>query len=149
MPFNDQPLIRCLTHIHFGTSSKLPVEHQIETYATFLRDIARRDEVHLRPCADFPCHIMMLTLNPIQRERCLDLADRAGLNVNAITKRVVELSLAVTTPPAVGSTADTITLEHEAGIRSIEWLTFDPEQRIDALVHANALARRLIGTPDH
>jgi hypothetical protein len=40
----------------------------------------------------------------------------------------------------------TITPEDEVAIRAIEWLTFDPDQRIDALIHANALARKFVGT---
>jgi nuclear pore complex protein Nup107 len=90
----------------------------------------------------------------MQRERCLELADRAGLNVNAITKRVVEL---VRASPGLASAAQlcelpladksgAITAEEEVSIRAIEWLTFDPDQRIDALIHTNALARKFVGT---
>jgi hypothetical protein len=92
----------------------------------------------------------------LQRERCLELADRAGLNVNAVTKRVVELmratpGLALEAASGLGESpltakSRTITPEDEVAIRAIEWLTFDPDQRIDALIHANALARKFIGT---
>ncbi|ELR16189.1 nucleoporin, putative [Acanthamoeba castellanii str. Neff] len=113
-------------------TAKLPAEDQVEIYANFLRDITQREE----------------------RERCLELADRAGLNVNAVTKRVVELmraspGLALEAASGLGESpltakSRTITPEDEVAIRAIEWLTFDPDQRIDALIHANALARKFI-----
>lgn len=87
----------------------------------------------------------------LKRERCLDLADRAGLNVNAITKRVVELLTSSSTSTSAStsevglSVQGMTTLEDDAAIRAIEWLTFDPDQLIDALINANALARKFIG----
>lgn len=138
-----------MTSLFHLSRAKLPKGIQVETYASFLRDITQRQEV-FPPLLRLPDHGRPTDSDGPKRERCLELAHRAGLNVNAITKRVVELIQAfpeeaepeLPMPPHNYG----ITPEDEAAIRAIDWLTFDPEQRIDALIHANALARQFIRT---
>jgi nuclear pore complex protein Nup107 len=117
-------------------TSKLGVGEQVATYSAFLQRIDQRHE----------------------RERCLELAERAGLDVNRITKHVVEL-IRLTSPdeaevqegalPQPGRAgllqpSQALTSDEENKIRAIEWLTFDPEQRAEAFFQSNALARKFI-----
>jgi nuclear pore complex protein Nup107 len=42
-------------------------------------------------------------------------------------------------------TDDTISSDDEFKIKAIEWLCFDPSQRLDAIIQANGLLREFIG----
>lgn len=77
---------------------------------------------------------------------CLELAEEAGLDVPLITKTVVEnvrkKQLALNELPDKDSKLQpTLTPEDEQKINSLNWLMFDPLQRTEALIQANALMR--------
>ncbi|KAL6070967.1 Nuclear pore complex protein [Balamuthia mandrillaris] len=119
-------------HIALYTSLLPSVDQQVETYAHFLAGLSSAPE------------------NRAQRERYLALAESAGLNTNQITKRVVHIiqtsSLEEEEKEEISSAsaANQITAEDENKIRAIEWLTFDPQQRAEALIQSNSLARKFL-----
>uniref|UniRef100_A0A8K9UVF6 Nuclear pore complex protein n=1 Tax=Oncorhynchus mykiss TaxID=8022 RepID=A0A8K9UVF6_ONCMY len=89
-----------------------------------------------------------------QRQRCLELAREAGLDVAAVTKMVVENIRERDTEefahhdltPAL----DTVTsAEDQRKIDVIDWLVFDPAQRAEALKQSNAIMRKFLACKKH
>ena len=101
-------------------TAHLPRSIQVPTYASFLEGVHETDE----------------------RKACLDLAEEAGLDVLAITSRVVA-NIHAQDESTILPSAET-DKEDEIKVRALEWLTFYPVQRTEALLRANALARRLL-----
>lgn len=109
----------------------LPADIQIETYAYFLEDIVDMKE----------------------RQKCLELASSAGLDVPLITKTVVECirgkeDFAIDRGMSSALEAATAT-EDRKKIEAIEWLVFEPSQRNEALKQSNAIMRCFIATRKH
>lgn len=106
----------------------LPPEQQVEAYASFLEGIRDRSA----------------------RVRCLDLASDAGLDTCTITKALVENVLAKSAArfditAGASSAKDFTTSENDlVCIDALEWLTFDPLQRVEAIVKANCVMRAFI-----
>ncbi|KAF8770653.1 Nuclear pore complex protein Nup107 like protein [Argiope bruennichi] len=101
--------------------STLPKEQQIIWYAKFLEGITDNDE----------------------RQKCLQYAEEAGLDVPQITKTVVKNIRekdAVKIEPTTDLSAVT-TQEDLQKIHAIDWLIFNPTQRAEAMKQANALMR--------
>lgn len=112
-------------------TATLPPEIQTETYAYFLEDI----------------------IDMKQRQKCLELASSAGLDVPLITKTVVEsirgkddFKVDRDTSPALEAATSN---EDRKKIEAIEWLVFDPSQRSEALKQSNAIMRCFIATRKH
>lgn len=108
-------------------TAKVPKDHQIDLYSKFLEEISGSE----------------------LRRRCLELAEAAGLDVPLITKLVVE-NIRTARPDTFVTDADlqleAVTSEgDEVKIEAIEWLTFDPKQRSEALQQANAVMRGFLG----
>ncbi|XP_054721117.1 nuclear pore complex protein Nup107-like [Uloborus diversus] len=105
-------------------TSTLPKEQQIIWYAKFLEGIK----------------------NNVERQRCLQYADEAGLDIPQITKRVVK-NVREKEPEKSESHTDLsaiTTKDDEEKIQAIDWLIFDPTQRAEAVKQANALMRLFI-----
>ncbi|CAH3035204.1 unnamed protein product [Porites lobata] len=112
-------------------TATLPPEIQTQTYAYFLEDI----------------------VDMKQRQKCLDLARNAGLDVPLITKTVVEnirgkedFKIDRDISPALEAATSN---EDRKKIEAIEWLVFDPSQRSEALKQSNAIMRCFIATRKH
>jgi len=106
--------------------SKLPQPLQVEWYAKFLEGITETSA----------------------RYESLSLAQEAGLDVAAITKRVVENIRTYNRPEFTIDTElpiDTaISVEDQQKIDAIEWLVFNPSQRSEAIRQANAVMRTFL-----
>ncbi|XP_063228293.1 nuclear pore complex protein Nup107 [Bacillus rossius redtenbacheri] len=99
--------------------SALPPDLQVELYASFLRNV----------------------VDPEDRRLCLELADNAGLDVDVIAKTVVEnirRSEDDAGTPQLQAELTRLDLEK---ISALDWLTFYPEQRLEAMWQANAVIR--------
>jgi Nuclear pore protein 84 / 107 len=75
--------------------------------------------------------------------------ERAGLDIHAITKRITSLAVhapdGTALPTSSSSSLDQkVSAEDEQKIQAVEWLCFDPAQRVDALLQSNSLARVLL-----
>uniref|UniRef100_A0A6Q2ZMI6 Nuclear pore complex protein n=1 Tax=Esox lucius TaxID=8010 RepID=A0A6Q2ZMI6_ESOLU len=89
-----------------------------------------------------------------QRQRCLELAREAGLDVAAVTKMVVENIRERDTEefahhdltPALDAGTST---EDQRKIDVIDWLVFDPAQRAEALKQSNAIMRKFLACKKH
>lgn len=107
--------------------SSVPEGLQLELYSKFLEGIFGTEE----------------------RKHCLDLAEEAGLDVPLITKLVVENIRNANLPDSTSNAdhqLEAVTSEEDlVKIGAIEWLTFDPEQRSEALRQANAMMRVFLG----
>ncbi|GBM52473.1 Nuclear pore complex protein Nup107 [Araneus ventricosus] len=102
-------------------ASTLPKEQQIIWYAKFLEGVTDNNE----------------------RQKCLQYAEEAGLDVPQITKTVVKNIRekdAVKIEPTTDLSAVT-TQEDLQKIHAIDWLIFNPTQRAEAMKQANALMR--------
>ncbi|XP_071501172.1 nuclear pore complex protein Nup107-like [Diadema antillarum] len=111
--------------------AQLPPDLQVTWYAKFLEGVTDRD----------------------QRQYCLQLAEDAGLDVAAITKRVVEtLRFKEEEQPDVADSAayDSATSQEDRRkIEAIDWLVFDPSQRAEAVKQSNAIIRAFLATKKH
>lgn len=99
--------------------SQLPQEDQIYYYAAFLEEITDLDE----------------------RATCLEAAQEAGLNVDVITKTVVE-NIRQQPPSGEVVSLDVqpdVSPEDLVKINALDWLLFHPKQRTELLIQANAL----------
>ncbi|XP_030848911.1 nuclear pore complex protein Nup107-like isoform X1 [Strongylocentrotus purpuratus] len=113
--------------------SQLPADLQVVWYAKFLEGIHDKN----------------------QRQYCLQLAEDAGLDVAAITKKVVETlrfkedgepgSDIVRTAALEAATSQ----EDRRKIEAIDWLVFDPSQRAEAVKQSNAIIRTFLATTKH
>ncbi|XP_078455539.1 nuclear pore complex protein Nup107 isoform X1 [Lampetra fluviatilis] len=113
-------------------ASHLPPEVAVSLYATFLEDIT----------------------GTALRQHCLQLAERAGLDVAAVTKTIVENvrgqdSGDFAHHDCTALLDATTTPEDKKKIDAIEWLVFDPSQRIEALRQSNAIIRTFLATKKH
>ncbi|GAB1607838.1 nuclear pore complex protein Nup107-like [Argonauta hians] len=100
----------------------LPRTWQHTAYAQFLEGVEKKEDRHLY----------------------LELAKEAGLEVDIITKTVVENIRKRDEPvtkPRVDNINVTISKEDKQKIEAIDWLTFDPTQRLEAVKQANAVMR--------
>ncbi|RDD42741.1 Nuclear pore complex protein Nup107 [Trichoplax sp. H2] len=114
-------------------TAALPSQSQIAVYAKFLEGIHDKSE----------------------RQRCLLLGEQAGLNTDAITKAVVvsvhqfrrsDVSRNIDITKIIsGDISDT----DREKIDAIEWMIFNPSQRIEAIKHANAVMRYFIACRKH
>lgn len=108
--------------------SKLPPSAQVHWYAEFLEGINNKDE----------------------KQQYLDYAEDAGLDLAAITKRVVENIRSKShvdfsrIHEAHDAVDTTISEEDKLKIEAIDWLVFDVSQRAEALKQANAVMRTFI-----
>ncbi|XP_066920444.1 nuclear pore complex protein Nup107-like isoform X1 [Clytia hemisphaerica] len=99
----------------------LPSELQVEIYAKFLQGINDAE---------------------IKRN-ALDTADQFGLELKLITKRIVENI-------RTENFQDSANTEDEKRIiGAIDWLVFNPSQRIEAIKQANAIIRNFLGLKNH
>ncbi|XP_077992386.1 nuclear pore complex protein Nup107-like [Glandiceps talaboti] len=111
-------------------TATLPPAMQVTCYAKFLEGIHERDE----------------------RQRCLQLAEDAGLDIPTITKTVVEnirtrddgdIQFETELTPA---REEAVSEEDRHKIAAIDWLVFDPSQRAEALKQSNAVMRTFLAT---
>ncbi|ROT76853.1 hypothetical protein C7M84_004545 [Penaeus vannamei] len=103
-------------------TSVLPVWLQVEWYARFLHNIS--DDHH--------------------RRHALQLAATVGLDTRAITSTVVtNIRLSGSRDPENEVVSET-TGDDRVKISAIDWLLYDPKQRVEALRQANALLRTLL-----
>lgn len=117
-------------------TSKLPYSSQVEKYADFLRY----------------CHsgTSQIMASEKERESILQLAYRYGLDVLAITKRVVRNILgSYQTPETINSTNlhlfdDPVNKGDDEQIGALLWLTMEQEQSLEALIQVNSLFRRFL-----
>ncbi|KAG8439653.1 hypothetical protein GDO86_005724 [Hymenochirus boettgeri] len=112
--------------------SHLPQDLAISQYAAFLENITDSD----------------------QRQRCLELAKEAGLDVASITKTVVENTrkkdVGEFTHHSLAPALDSGTSEEDrAKINVIDWLVYDPAQRSEALKQSNAIMRTFLASKKH
>lgn len=112
--------------------AQLPPSLQVAYYAKFLEGISEQED----------------------QQRCLQLAEDAGLDVAAITKAVVENICTgsddvITELIARDSLEAVTTEEDQKKIDAITWLVFDPSQRSEALKQSNALIRTFLELKKH
>lgn len=100
-------------------TSTLPRDVQIINYAQFLENIIDYEE----------------------RKKCLNAAEDANLNVEAITKLVVENIRQKNTELLSNDLNGELTEADLEKISALDWLTFYPSQREEALWQTNALIR--------
>ncbi|XP_063963328.1 nuclear pore complex protein Nup107-like isoform X1 [Lytechinus pictus] len=113
--------------------AQLPPDLQVMWYAKFLEGIHAKD----------------------QRQYCLQLAEDAGLDVAAITKKVVETLRFKEDEEPGADIIRTAALEAATSqedrrkIEAIDWLVFDPSQRAEAVKQCNAIIRTFLATKKH
>ncbi|XP_012287801.1 nuclear pore complex protein Nup107 isoform X2 [Orussus abietinus] len=100
-------------------TTTLPLEDQVTNYASYLEQIKEYE----------------------QCQKCLSAAEEANLNVEAITKLVVENIRKKDTDLEPADLKGSITDSDLEKINALDWLTFYPTQREEALWQANALIR--------
>ena len=98
-------------------TAKLPSHLQIDAYAEFLEKIDSPDD----------------------REHYAELARKVGLDINSITKQVVERICERN--PDENPAENGITVGDAKKIDSIGWLILEPSQHIDAVIQANNIIR--------
>jgi len=106
------------TLIAFYTAA-LPQEDQITNYASYLENVKEYEE----------------------RRKCLHAAENANLNVEAITKLVVENIRKKNVESNPTDLKGTITMADMEKINALDWLIFYQSQREEALWQTNALIR--------
>ncbi|XP_041476652.1 nuclear pore complex protein Nup107-like isoform X2 [Lytechinus variegatus] len=113
--------------------AQLPPDLQVMWYAKFLEGIHAKE----------------------QRQYCLQLAEDAGLDVAAITKKVVETLRFKEDEEPGADIIHTAALEAATSqedrrkIEAIDWLVFDPSQRAEAVKQCNAIIRAFLATKKH
>ncbi|XP_042236201.1 nuclear pore complex protein Nup107-like [Homarus americanus] len=104
-------------------TSVLPMWLQVEWYARFLHNIT--DDHH--------------------RRHALQLAATVNLDTHAITSAVVtNIRLSSNIRDPEGEMVSETTAEDRVKISAIDWLLYDPQQRVEALRQANALMRTFL-----
>ena len=103
-------------------TAKLPSHLQVETYAEFLEKVEAAND----------------------REHYAELAKKAGLDVNAITKQVVE-NIRESNPDEMQVDSGISTGDAKK-IESINWLILEPNQHIEAVLQANAIIRGFLSS---
>ncbi|KAK7861733.1 hypothetical protein R5R35_008705 [Gryllus longicercus] len=115
MKKGDPQLVACYV-------ATLPQEDQVKLYANFLENITEENE----------------------RTACLTAAEDAGLDIEVITKRVVEN---IRNRENVDQPSDLqmeATPEDLIKVSALNWLIFYPSQRAEALFQANAMIRQFL-----
>lgn len=105
---------------------------------------------HLSTCTY--AHFLEGVTEAPHRQRCLELARQAGLDVAAVTKMVVENIRERDSQEFEHHdlTLNTGTsLEDQRKIDVIDWLVFDPAQRAEALKQSNAIMRKFLASQKH
>lgn len=100
-------------------TATLPQEDQVTNYAHFLEDVKEYD----------------------QRKKCLAAAEEANLNVEAITKLVVENIRVKNVELETLDLKGEITAVDLEKIDALDWVLFYPTQREEALWQSNAMMR--------
>uniref|UniRef100_A0A8K9UEL6 Nuclear pore complex protein n=1 Tax=Oncorhynchus mykiss TaxID=8022 RepID=A0A8K9UEL6_ONCMY len=160
-------LLRFMTHLvlfYRSLGMQLKEEVSVDVLKAYISLLMREKHVdliafyvsHLPP--DLATAQYALFLEEVteaeQRQRCLELAREAGLDVAAVTKMVVENIRERDTEefahhdltPAL----DTVTsAEDQRKIDVIDWLVFDPAQRAEALKQSNAIMRKFLACKKH
>ena len=103
-------------------TAKLAPSIQVEIYSKFLEQIESSKD----------------------KEHFLQLAKDAGLDVKLITKTVV-VNIRESNPDEM-EMENIVTDSDKKKIEAIEWLIFEPLQRIDALIQANAMVRAFLAS---
>lgn len=103
-------------------TAKLPLHLQVDTYAHFLEQMEMPDK----------------------REYYLQQAKEAHLDVQSITKRVVE-NIRESNPDEMKVDSN-VTTGDKKKIAAIEWLILEPGQRIEAILQANAIIRGFLSS---
>lgn len=104
-------------------TARLPAELQVEIYAQFLEGFEDKNS----------------------RELYLELAEEAGLELKAITKRIVEN---IRRNDFEGDSGLNNSNEKKK-INSIDWLIYDSSQRAEAMKQANAIIRGFLASKSH
>ncbi|XP_047431247.1 nuclear pore complex protein Nup107 [Mugil cephalus] len=118
------------TYLVASYVGQLPAELATAQYAAFLETVTQTE---LRPL-------------------CLQLATKAGLDVSAITKLVVETVRERDDPEFThhSQTLETgTTKEDQRKIDVIDWLLFDPAHRAESLKQSNAIMRKFLALQKH
>nr|CAD7396865.1 unnamed protein product [Timema poppensis] len=102
--------------------STLPQEDQVALYAEFLQDISE----------------------PRERENCLLMAEDAGLDVETITRTVVENIRNLESTTELPDLMAHMTEVDLKKISSLDWVIHYPSQRAEAVWQANALIRHFL-----
>lgn len=122
----------------------------VAQYVALLPDDAERVELFVK----YMSHIT----EPSARQQCLVEAEKAGLDVAAVTRNVVERARTapaaaaepasrrpsvIALPVAVEASSSDVAAD-ETRVRALGWLCFDPLQRTEAMRQANALMREFV-----
>ena len=148
---------------HSGEATKRMYRNVIETYVNYLIDNKQITLVAFyvsKLPKDLQTHCYSRLLKKItdkqERKVCLDIAKRTGLDVDAITKRVVEsmretshgnileTSCSVLDATVFVGSADGVDPADMQLIQSLEWLSLGQIQFIEFLRQANAFMRTFI-----
>lgn len=105
-------------------TATLPQEDQVTNYASFLEAVKEYD----------------------QRKKCLAAAEEANLNVEAITKLVVENIRQKNVELESLDLKGEMTAADLEKINALDWVIFYPSQREEALWQANALLRYFLSS---
>uniref|UniRef100_A0A8C7K9S0 Nuclear pore complex protein n=1 Tax=Oncorhynchus kisutch TaxID=8019 RepID=A0A8C7K9S0_ONCKI len=160
-------LLRFMTHLvlfYRSLGMQLKEEVSVDVLKAYISLLMREKHVdliafyvsHLPP--DLATAQYALFLEEVteaeQRQRCLELAREAGLDVAAVTKMVVENIRERDTEefahhdltPALDTGTSA---EDQRKIDVIDWLVFDPAQRAEALKQSNAIMRKFLACKKH
>ncbi|XP_043196075.1 nuclear pore complex protein Nup107-like [Amphibalanus amphitrite] len=152
---NDQ-LLRSLAHIvllvrQYG-STEVDHDHCVTVLEAYVKRLVSRQEAPLAvwytallppPLQTEWCAALMESARaPADRLRTLRLAEEAGLDAPAAALAVVRAAR-LPAEPAAELSAETSEDDRRAA-GAIQWLLFEPAQRLDALREGNAICRRLL-----
>eukprot|EP01132_Coremiostelium_polycephalum_P006033 gene6033-7517_t len=117
----------------------------IAMYTSFLNNDGMKTKVYSK--------FLETITEPDQRQKCLGLAEKFGLDTKSIAESVVT-NITATTPSTSSTTLlasgvriqqlPTTTSADITKIDSIRWLCFDPQLRIKAILQSNLLIREFI-----
>uniref|UniRef100_A0A4W5KEZ4 Nuclear pore complex protein n=1 Tax=Hucho hucho TaxID=62062 RepID=A0A4W5KEZ4_9TELE len=155
-------LLRFMTHLvlfYRSLGMQLKEEVSVDVLKAYISLLMREKHIdliafyvsHLPPdmATTQYAHFLEEVTEAEQRQRCLELAREAGLDVAAVTKMVVEnirerdteeFSHHDLTPALDTGTS----AEDQRKIDVIDWLVFDPAQRAEALKQSNAIMRKFL-----
>uniref|UniRef100_A0A4W5KF70 Nuclear pore complex protein n=1 Tax=Hucho hucho TaxID=62062 RepID=A0A4W5KF70_9TELE len=160
-------LLRFMTHLvlfYRSLGMQLKEEVSVDVLKAYISLLMREKHIdliafyvsHLPPdmATTQYAHFLEEVTEAEQRQRCLELAREAGLDVAAVTKMVVEnirerdteeFSHHDLTPALDTGTS----AEDQRKIDVIDWLVFDPAQRAEALKQSNAIMRKFLACKKH
>ncbi|ELU05475.1 hypothetical protein CAPTEDRAFT_176040 [Capitella teleta] len=151
--------LRCLAHLLLflqatgATSKDGQVAAVVEAYVSHLIDTDQRPLVAAY-VATLPSHLQVhlyaTFLKGIrgteERKSCLKYAEESGLTVNSITRMLVETVRSENLAEATCSDTNQVSDSDQEKIDAIEWMTFDPLQRSEAMKQANAIMRSFLAS---